>query len=217
MQFLRFTIASSLLDCTEIVKFYTVTKGVMNSKRGIDDNSNTRTKAIPGAAVIPMAGIIVAAALMSGLALFTTYTQPALAQQNMTATNATSTTAGGGVGTQSACTPTQTGVGGGGQNATTNATTTGSSGVATNATSTTEEEGTQSTSEVREYIEAACMAAQNGDMQGVMMQLNLALNALGSNMTTTTGGGGAANATSSLAEVLTERGNTTGSSDGEGG
>ena len=40
-------------------------------------------------------------------------------------------------------------------------------------------------SDVRGYIEQACMAAQNGDMQGVMMQLNLALNALEAKLTTT--------------------------------
>jgi hypothetical protein len=195
----------------------------MNPHNGVDDNKNTRTKAI-AAAAIPMAGIMVAAALLSGLSLLPTYTQPALAQQNMTATNATGTTTGGGGGetAQSACTPTQTTGGGGGQNATTNATTTGGGG-ATNASGTTDEQqGTQSTSEVRLHIEEACMAAQSGDMQGVLMHLNLALNALGSNMTTTTGGGGAANASSTLAQVLTEGGNTTGgnttgsSTDGEG-
>jgi hypothetical protein len=202
--------ASSLLHCTEIVKFYNVTTEIMNPHNGVDDNKNTRTKAI-AAAAIPMAGIMVAAALLSGLSLLPTYTQPALAQQNMTATNATGTTTGGGGGetAQSACTPTQTTGGGGGQNATTNATTTGGGG-ATNASGTTDEQqGTQSTSEVRLHIEEACMAAQSGDMQGVLMHLNLALNALGSNMTTTTGGGGATNASSTLAEVLTEGGNTT--------
>jgi hypothetical protein len=182
----------------------------MNSRDGVDDNKNTRTKAI-AAAAIPMAGIMVAAALLSGLSLFTTYTQPALAQQNMTATNATSTT-GGGETTQSACTPTQTV--GGGQNATTNATSTGGGG-GTNATSTSAGGGNQSTSEVRLHIEEACMAAQNGDMQGVLMHLNLALSAL-DNMTTAAGGGGT-NASSTLSDVLTEGGNTTGgSSDGEG-
>ena len=189
----------------------------MNSHNGVDDNKNTRTKAI-AAAAIPMAGIMVAAALLSGLSLLPTYTQLALAQQNMTATNATGTTTGGATETtQSACTPTQTaGGGGGGQNATTNATTTGGAG-ATNATGTTDEQqGTQSTSEVRMQIEEACMAAQSGDMQGVLMHLNLALNALGSNTTTTTGGGGTANASSTLAEVLTEGGNTTTGSSTEG-
>jgi hypothetical protein len=43
------------------------------------------------------------------------------------------------------------------------------------------------------HIEQACMAAQNNDTQGVLMNLTLALNALGNatqgNMTTTTTGG----------------------------
>ena len=38
------------------------------------------------------------------------------------------------------------------------------------------------------HIEQACIAAQNNDTQGVLMNLNLALNALGGNMTTTAGG-----------------------------
>jgi hypothetical protein len=38
-------------------------------------------------------------------------------------------------------------------------------------------------------IEQACMALQNNDSQSALMQLNLALNALGSDMTTTAGGG----------------------------
>ena len=63
--------------------------GVNESHNGIDDNNNKdRTKAI--AAAIPMAGIIVAASLLSGLSLLNSY-QPALAQQNMTS-NATTTT-----------------------------------------------------------------------------------------------------------------------------
>lgn len=169
--------------------------GTGNKDETNDDNS-ARTKAV---ATFSMAGIIVAAALLSGmLSLVSSYPQPALAQQNMTGTNATTTastaTGGGGGAAQSACTPSQTG---GGQNATSNATTTtGAGGAATgggNATSganetstnaTGTEGGNQSTSTVRDFIEQACMAAQNGDMQGVMMRLNLALNALGGNMTT---------------------------------
>jgi hypothetical protein len=183
----------------------------MNPYSGIDDNNNIRTKAI--AAVIPMAGIIVAAALLSGLSLFSSYQQPAMAQ-NATS-NATTTTTGGGGAQSSACTPTQTG--GGGQNATTNATTTGGGG-ATNATSTTAGGGgnESTTSDVRMNIEEACMAAQNGDMQGVLMHLNLALNALEGNITTTAEGSGASNATTTLGEVLTEGGNTTADGDGEG-
>jgi hypothetical protein len=184
----------------------------MNPHSGIDDNNNIRTKAI--AAAIPMAGIIVAAALLSGLSLFSSYQQPAMAQ-NATSNATTTTTGGGGAQSSSACAPTQTG--GGGQNATTNATTTDGGG-ATNATSTTAGGGgnESTTSDVRMNIEEACMAAQNGDMQGVLMHLNLALNALEGNMTTTAEGSGASNATTTLGEVLTEGGNTTADGDGEG-
>lgn len=165
----------------------------IGNKDKINDDNNTRTKAI---ASLSMAGIIVAAALLSGmLSLISSYPQPALAQQqNMTGTNAatTASNATGGGGAQSACTPSQTG---GGQNATTNATTTGGGSAATtggNATMGTNDTSTDTAgggggnqSDVRGYIEQACMAAQNGDMQGVMMQLNLALNALEAKLTTT--------------------------------
>jgi hypothetical protein len=175
----------------------------MSPHNGIDDNNNKdRTKAI--AAAIPMAGIIVAASLLSGLSLLNSY-QPALAQQNMTSNATTTTTSptttGGGTGAESACAPTQIAGGGGAQNSTTNATTTGDGGadattgnatMATNATTvtnaTTAGGGNQSTSEVIMHIEQACIAAQNNDTQGVLMNLNLALNALGGNMTTTAGG-----------------------------
>ena len=36
-----------------------------------------------------------------------------------------------------------------------------------------------SASDVRTFIEQSCTAARNNDMQGVMMQLTMALNALG--------------------------------------
>jgi hypothetical protein len=176
----------------------------MSPHNGIDDNNNKdRTKAI--AAAIPMAGIIVAASLLSGLSLLNSY-QPALAQQNMTSnatttTTSPTTTGGGGTGAESACAPTQIAGAGGAQNSTTNATTTGDGGadattgnatMATNATTvtnaTTAGGDNQSTSEVIMHIEQACIAAQNNDTQGVLMNLNLALNALGGNMTTTAGG-----------------------------
>jgi hypothetical protein len=162
----------------------------MNPHRGIDNNKNYnksgRTKAI--AAAIPMAGILVAAAVLSGLSLINGYYyQPAIAQQNITGTNATTTTpptTGGAA--PSACAPTNA--------TTTNATTTtggaggGNATTGTNATSTTAGGGgNQSTSEIRMHIEQACMAAQNNDTQGVLMNLTLALNALG-NMTATADG-----------------------------
>src|SRR5215204_5765299 len=166
----------------------------MNPHSGKNDNNKDRTaKAI---AAIPVVSIVVAAAFLSGLSLINSY-QPAIAQ-NMTG-NATTTTTPpttGGGSAQSACAPTTTG-GGGGQNATTNATTTGGGSAnatagnattATNATSAIGGGGIPSASEVREHIEEACTAAQGNDTEGVLLHLNLALNALGGNMTTTEGG-----------------------------
>src|SRR5215203_5756960 len=145
--------------------------------RSVKNNNNKDRKAKAIAAAIPIAGVVVAAAFLSGLSLINSY-HPAMAQ-NMTGnatTNATTT--------------------GGGANATTNATTTrGSSANATagNASTTTNatsaiEGGIPSASEVREHIEEACTAAQSNDTEGVLLHLNLALNALGGNMTTTEGG-----------------------------
>lgn len=153
----------------------------LHSRRD-DDN---KAKVI---AAIPMAGIIVAAGLLSGLSFINRY-QPVLAQQDITGGNATTTATTGGRSAQSssACAPTQTGGGGAttGNNATTAA------GAA---------EGNQSTtSEVGMHIEQACMALQVGDTQGALMQLNLALNALEDggtqgNTTTATAAGGNATA-----------------------
>jgi hypothetical protein len=179
---------------------YRLNPGLMNS-HSVKNNNNKDRKAKAIAAAIPIAGVVVAAAFLSGLSLINSY-QPAIAQ-NMTG-NATTptppTTGGGGTSAQSACAPTQTG-GGGGQNATTNATTTaatagggsanataGNASTATNATSAIGGGGIPSASEVREHIEEACMAAQGNDTEGVLLHLNLALNALGGNMTTTEGG-----------------------------
>jgi hypothetical protein len=156
----------------------------MDSRSRIADNNTRKTKAI---AVLPLVGIIVAAALLSGLISLTSssYQQPAMAQlQNMTGTNGISTGGGSttttGVG-QSACTPTQTGGGAaGGTNATSGNSTTGGT-TEINATSTTGGEGganQSTTSQVRLHIEEACIAAQSNDTEGILMQLNLALNAL---------------------------------------
>jgi hypothetical protein len=102
-------------------------------------------------------------------------------------------------GPQSACDPTQiaAGIGGSGQNATRNATTTTTIGggdtnatagnATTAANATTAGGGNQSTSSPTQIIEQACIAALNNDTQGILMNLNLALNALGGNMTTTAG------------------------------
>jgi hypothetical protein len=104
-------------------------------------------------------------------------------------------------GAQSACDPTQmAGEVGGGQNATANTTTTITAGGGTNATTgnattattgtmtanaTTTGGGNQTTSSSpTQLIEQACRAALSNDTQGVLTNLNLALNALGGNMTT---------------------------------
>jgi hypothetical protein len=145
----------------------------MNPHSGIDVNNNRRTKAI--AAAIPMAGIVIAAALLSGLSLINSY-QPAIAQQqNMTGgAGGNATTAGG--------------------NATTaggNATTTGAAG------------GNQS--EVRFHIEEARTAIEDDDDEAALMHLDLALNALGGNMTA---GASATNATTALGGPTAEAGET---------
>jgi hypothetical protein len=152
----------------------------MNPHSGIDVNNNRRTKAI--AAAIPMAGIVIAAALLSGLSLINSY-QPAIAQQqNMTgAAGGNATTAGG--------------------NATTaggNATTTGAAG------------GNQS--EVRFHIEEARTAIEDDDDEAALMHLDLALNALGGNMTA---GASATNATTALGGPTAEAGETAEEEEGE--
>jgi hypothetical protein len=153
----------------------------MNPHSGINvNNNNRRTKAI--AAAIPMAGIVIAAALLSGLSLINSY-QPAIAQQqNMTgAAGGNATTAGG--------------------NATTaggNATTTGAAG------------GNQS--EVRFHIEEARTAIEDDDDEAALMHLDLALNALGGNMTA---GASATNATTALGGPTAEAGETAEEEEGE--
>ncbi len=104
--------------------------------------------------------------------------------------NNTITTTGqpGGGPESSACTPTQIGGGSGGSSqnttTTTNATTATMGGsdanaTARNATSTAGGGVTPSTSEVRDFIEQACIALEVGDIEGALIQLNLALGQLG--------------------------------------
>jgi hypothetical protein len=117
-----------------------------------------------------------------------------------TTVNMTAPTGGVVTGAQSNCDPTQiAGEVGGGQNATANtttitaggspnapagnATTTTTGTMTANATTTGGGNQTASSSPTQ-LIEQACMAALNNDTQGVMANLNLALNALGGNMTT---------------------------------
>lgn len=176
----------------------------MNPYGGIGDNNKnnkeTRTKAI---AASPMAGIIIAAILMSGILSFiSSYQQPAIAQQNMTGTNATTT------GTPPAA-------GGGAQSECTNATTTTSSGGAgimggnatagTNAT--TAAGGNQSMlSEAIMDIRQACMALQNNDIQNAMMRLDSALTALEGHMNATSSEGAAVAQTMAGGEFSEEEG-----------
>lgn len=123
--------------------------------------------------------------------------------------NATAPTTGVATGALSVCDPTQiAGVGGAGQNATANTTTTGGGGgtntagsndttsattgtMTANATTTAGGGGNQTTSSSpTQLIEQACTAALNNDTQGVLMNLNSALNALSSgNMTMTAADG----------------------------
>src|SRR5215211_1367959 len=120
-----------------------------------------------------------------------------------TTVNMTAPTGGVATGAQSACDPTQiAGEVGGGQNTTANTTTTITitAGGGTNATTgntttattgtmtanaTTTGGGNQTTSSSpTQLIEQACRAALSNDTQGVLTNLNLALNTLGGNMTT---------------------------------
>jgi hypothetical protein len=181
----------------------------MNPHSGTNDDINNirKNKAI---AAIPMAGILVTAVLVSGLVSFmgNSY-QSAIAQ---TGNATTSTTTGGG---QFPCAPVQTGGGGGetttgggtvgsggaggggtaGGIITGSGTTTG--GAATtdmNATSTAEQ-GNQPIGEVAIHIQEACLAAHNNDIPGVLLHLNLALDALNA---VRGGGGGATNTTAAI-------------------
>ena len=138
-----------------------------------------------------MAGAIVTAAiLLSGLLLIGSYPQ-ALAQQNMTGTT-------GGATTTDTATTTM-----GGGNATA-----GGAG------------GNDSMSQVRMHLEEARTAIQNNDTQRALMNLDLALNAMGAaspiqgNLTGTTGGTGANMTTGGAG---TEGGGTTGGTTGGAG
>jgi len=142
------------------------TLGLMNPHNGINDNSK-KNRIATIATAVPMAGILVAAALLSALSL-NNY-EPVLAQgQNMT-------TAGGGGNATSAA----------GGNATSAA-----GGNATSAAG-----GNQTNSEVIMHLQEVRTAIEDDDDDAALMHLDLAMNALGGgNMTTTTGGGNATTA-----------------------
>lgn len=125
---------------------------------------------------------------------------------------------------QSACAPTQTGGEGGGGTFDDGVSVGGTSayddydadveggdsitttGTTTNATSTTTTGGggNQSTSEVRDYIQEACIALQVGDTQGALMFLDMALSALGDDGTQ--GGGNMTNTPAGLTDGTTAGG-----------
>ena len=165
----------------------------MNPHSGMDDNNKkNRTKAI--AVAIPMAGIVVAAALLSGLSMIGL---PSAMAQNMTAGgNATSATGGSNATTTSpatrdvgeiaggACAPAQAA----NMTGASAANMTGASATNMTANTTSTAGGNTTTSSPAQLIEQACVAAQNNDTQGVLMNLEMALSALSSNTTTTEGG-----------------------------
>src|SRR5215208_2600691 len=83
-------LAYCLLTYAEIVKFHNPSLALMNLHNGSDKINNNRTAEATSA--IPIAGILVAAALLLGL-LSVIGGETAIAQQNMTGTNATAANA----------------------------------------------------------------------------------------------------------------------------
>jgi hypothetical protein len=174
------------------LSFISFRRSLMNPHRGIDNNNNNkvRSKAIAVAA-IAMAGIIFAASVVSGLSLFSTYTQPAIAQQqNSTGTSGTTERGeSGGSPESSPCAPTRTG----GEITTSredNATTIGTNSTGNNATA-GEAESQPPTLSAIGRIEQACRAIQAGNTEDALYQLESAIRELRGNMqgnTTTTSG-----------------------------
>jgi hypothetical protein len=86
-------LAYCLSSCVELVKFHTHSFTLMNPHNGPDNtNNNTRTTKV--IAAIPIAGILVGAALLSGL-LSVISSETAMAEQHLTGTNATALNATG--------------------------------------------------------------------------------------------------------------------------
>ena len=85
-------LAYCLLTYVEIVKFHKPSVALMNLHNGSDKSNSYKTA--KATAAIPIAGILVAAALLSGL-LSIFGSETAIAQQNMTGTNATGMNATG--------------------------------------------------------------------------------------------------------------------------
>ena len=85
-----------LISYMETVKFHFLSFASMNIRMRNRSGKCINDRAVKAKAAMPIAGILAAAALMSGL-LFLVGSETAIAQQNMTATNAT-TTAGNATG-----------------------------------------------------------------------------------------------------------------------
>ena len=146
------------------------------------------------AAAIPIAGIIVAAGLLSALSLVGTIQQPSLAQQ-LNATGGTedgtgNETSSSSTTTTDIATPT---IGGAGQG-----------GNATNTTNITGPGGAlgENQSEIRMHLEEARAALQNNDTQGALMHLDLVLNASGMTTNSTVAGSNATTITGSSQEGI---------------
>jgi hypothetical protein len=87
-------LAYCLSSCVELVKFHTRSFALMNPHNGPDNtnNNNNNTRTTKVIAAIPIAGILVGAALLSGL-LSVISSETAIAEQHLTGTNATATNA----------------------------------------------------------------------------------------------------------------------------
>jgi hypothetical protein len=84
-----------LLSGIELVKFHTPSFALMNLSNGPgkSNNNNNNNRTAKATAAIPIAGILVATALLLGL-LPVIGSETVIAQQNMTAANATGITGG---------------------------------------------------------------------------------------------------------------------------
>jgi hypothetical protein len=81
-------LAYCLSSCVELVKFHTHSFALMNPHNGPDNTNNNNTRTTKVIAAIPIAGILVGAALLSGL-LSVISSETAIAEQHLTGTNAT--------------------------------------------------------------------------------------------------------------------------------
>jgi hypothetical protein len=198
---------------------------LMNPHGRIANNNNkknnTRSKTIAVAA-IAMAGIIFAAALVSvGLSLFSTYTQPAIAQQqNSTGTSGIPARVESGASPESSpCVPTRTG----GEitaSRSDNATTIGTTNATGNNATAGEAQSQLPTLSVIGRIEQACKAIQAGNTEDALYQLESAIRELRGDMqgnATTTSGNPTETTENTTAGGETTTGGGTVGSGGAGG